>query len=75
VVALHSTGSSNPTGLTSASDRVTFHPFYTTKDLVGFIVIFTFLAAVITYMPDALGHIDNYTEANPLITPSHIQPE
>ena len=75
VVALHSTGSSNPTGLTSASDRVTFHPFYTTKDLVGFIVIFTFLAAVISYMPDALGHIDNYTEANPLITPSHIQPE
>jgi quinol-cytochrome oxidoreductase complex cytochrome b subunit len=37
--------------------------------------VFISLGWVITYAPDALGHIDNYTEANPLVTPSHIQPE
>ena len=75
IVALHSVGSSNATGLTSSNDRVPFHPFYSIKDLVGFIVVFISLGWVITYAPDALGHIDNYTEANPLVTPSHIQPE
>ena len=75
IVALHSTGSSNPTGLTSSNDRVPFHPFYSIKDLVGFILMFIALGWIIAYAPDALGHIDNYTEANPLVTPSHIQPE
>ena len=37
-----------------------------------FSVIFAFF---VFYWPDALGHADNYIEANPLVTPAHIVPE
>ena len=31
--------------------------------------------AVVGFMPNYLGHPDNYIEANPLVTPAHIVPE
>ena len=31
--------------------------------------------AIIGFMPNYLGHPDNYIEANPLVTPAHIVPE
>ena len=35
LMALHQDGSNNPEGIASTSDRIRFHPYYTTKDLVG----------------------------------------
>ena len=32
-------------------------------------------AAIVGFMPNFLGHPDNYIEANPLVTPAHIVPE
>uniref|UniRef100_A0A866VYQ5 Cytochrome b n=13 Tax=Stenocephalemys TaxID=89456 RepID=A0A866VYQ5_9MURI len=72
---LHETGSNNPTGLNSDSDKIPFHPYYTIKDILGVILMFTFLMILVLFFPDLLGDPDNYTPANPLNTPPHIKPE
>nr|QTE20693.1 cytochrome b [Odorrana macrotympana] len=72
---LHQTGSSNPTGLNSDLDKVTFHPYFSYKDLLGFIALLSALATLSTLTPNLLGDPDNFTPANPLITPPHIKPE
>jgi ubiquinol-cytochrome c reductase cytochrome b subunit len=77
VWALHIPGSSNPTGIDvkGPQDTVPFHPYYTAKDgwTVGLGLIF--LAVLVFFFPNFLGHADNYIEANPLSTPAHIVPE
>ncbi len=75
--ALHINGSTNPTGVEvkTKSDTVPFHPYYTAKDgwTVGlFMLIYS---AFVFFMPNALGHPDNYIPANPMQTPAHIVPE
>ena len=77
IVALHQFGSNNPLGIDrkSPKDSIPFHPYYTVKDLYGLGVFLIFLAAFVFYMPNMLGHPDNYIEANPLSTPAHIVPE
>nr|BCG05738.1 cytochrome b [Glandirana rugosa] len=72
---LHQTGSSNPTGLNSNLDKVSFHPYFSFKDLLGFIILLGTLAALSTFSPNLLGGPDNFTPANPLVTPPHIKPE
>lgn len=75
--ALHIPGSSNPTGVEvkSESDTVPFHPYYTAKDGFGLAVFLVIYMAFVFFMPNALGHPDNYIPANPLSTPAHIVPE
>lgn len=77
VWALHVTGSNNPLGLEPQSEKDTlpFHPYYTMKDSFGLVVFLILYCVFIFYMPNALGHPDNYTPANPLVTPPHIVPE
>nr|UEE87745.1 cytochrome b [Nidirana yeae] len=72
---LHQTGSSNPTGLDSNFDKVTFHPYFSYKDLFGFTILLGALTALSTFSPNLLGDPDNFTPANPLVTPPHIKPE
>nr|AVN67853.1 cytochrome b [Polyphaga aegyptiaca] len=72
---LHQTGSSNPMGLNSNIDKIPFHPYYTTKDLLGFIIMMMCLLMLSMKEPYILGDPDNFTPANPLVTPVHIQPE
>lgn len=77
VLALHQFGSNNPLGIDrkSPKDSIPFHPYYTTKDLLGIGVFMIIFAAFVFYFPNLLGHADNYIEANPLSTPAHIVPE
>jgi len=77
VAALHVTGSNNPDGIDmkGPQDSVPFNPYFTAKDSVGLGVFLIVWAAFVFYAPDYLGHPDNYTEANPLVTPPHIVPE
>jgi ubiquinol-cytochrome c reductase cytochrome b/c1 subunit len=77
IVALHTHGSNNPTGinLKNPGDFIPFHPYYTVKDFFGFGVFFTIFAAFVFFAPNYLGHPDNYTPANPMVTPAHIVPE
>ena len=75
--AFHTTGNNNPVGIEpkNEQDTVPFHPFYTTKDLFAIILFCIFFAWFAFYIPNFLGHPDNYVEANPLVTPAHIVPE
>jgi ubiquinol-cytochrome c reductase cytochrome b/c1 subunit len=77
LLALHQHGSNNPLGIDKRGpqDAITFHPYYTIKDLFGLCVFLLFFAIFVFYMPNALGHPDNYIPANPLVTPNHIVPE
>nr|AAR20424.2 cytochrome b [Alouatta caraya]AAR20425.2 cytochrome b [Alouatta caraya] len=72
---LHETGSSNPSGMASDLDKITFHPYYTTKDILGLIILLLCLMSLTLFSPDLLTDPDNYTLANPLNTPPHIKPE
>nr|ADF43379.1 cytochrome b [Hemiphyllodactylus yunnanensis] len=72
---LHETGSNNPTGLSSSADKIPFHPYFTYKDLVGAACLITALLFLALFAPYLLGDPENYTPANPLVTPPHIQPE
>nr|QGR23966.1 cytochrome b [Drosophila antonietae] len=72
---LHQTGSNNPIGLNSNVDKIPFHPYFTYKDIVGFIIMIFALISLILINPNLLGDPDNFIPANPLVTPAHIQPE
>nr|YP_010946282.1 cytochrome b [Allacta hainanensis]WGO57000.1 cytochrome b [Allacta hainanensis] len=72
---LHQTGSNNPLGLNSNIDKIPFHPYFTVKDLMGFIIMILMLMILIFKEPYMLSDPDNFMPANPLVTPIHIQPE
>lgn len=75
LLVLHQHGSNNPLGIDSNIDKVPFHPYYTTKDLLGYSIFALIFIYFIYFAPNLLGHPDNYIPANPLVTPAHIQPE
>nr|YP_009072462.1 cytochrome b [Macaca silenus]AIA26558.1 cytochrome b [Macaca silenus] len=72
---LHETGSNNPCGISSDSDKITFHPYYTIKDILGLILLLFALAMLTLFLPNFLNDPDNYIPADPLNTPPHIKPE
>ena len=75
--ALHHHKSNNPLGIDikGPQDTIPFHPYYTVKDLYGMGVFGIIFAITLFFAPNFLGHPDNYTPANPLVTPPHIVPE
>nr|AII98377.1 cytochrome b [Varecia variegata]AII98519.1 cytochrome b [Varecia variegata]AII98827.1 cytochrome b [Varecia variegata]AII99172.1 cytochrome b [Varecia variegata] len=72
---LHETGSNNPLGIPSNSDKIPFHPYYTIKDFLGLLLLILLTLALVLFSPDLLTDPDNYMPANPLNTPPHIKPE
>ncbi len=86
IVALHHVGSNNPDGIDIKEhkgqdgiplDGVAFHPYHTTKDLVGVIVFLMIFCAVVFFAPDMGGYFlehANFEAANTLATPEHIAP-
>lgn len=72
---LHQTGSRNPLGRKRNIDKVPFNPYFSLKDLVGFIIIIRILTILTLKTPYLLGDPDNFIPANPIVTPVHIQPE
>ncbi len=77
IIALHKVGSNNPTGidLTLKKEKIPFHPYYTIKDFFGFGVFFIIFGIFVFFLPNSLGHPNNYIPADPLVTPEHIVPE
>src|ERR671917_832251 len=69
IAALHVTGSNNPLGIDpkGPQDTLPFHPYYTAKDSVGLVVYFVVFAVLVFFLPNYLGHPDNYIPANPLV--------
>nr|AAZ22869.1 cytochrome b [Emberiza fucata] len=72
---LHETGSNNPLGIPSDCDKIPFHPYYTIKDALGFVLLLSLLVSLALFSPNLLGDPENFTPANPLVTPPHIKPE
>nr|QVM79268.1 cytochrome b [Vesperus sanzi] len=72
---LHQTGSTNPLGTNSNIDKIPFHPYFIYKDLLGYLIMLMLLTFLTLYNPYLLGDPDNFSPANPLVTPIHIQPE
>ncbi len=78
VWALHVTGQNNPTGVEVKEvekETVPFTPFATMKDAFGIGAFLVLYAWMMFFVPNYLGHPDNYIEANPMVTPAHIVPE
>jgi len=76
--AFHTSGNNNPTGVDVKDvkkDTLPFHPYFTVKDGFAIVVFFILMATFVFFNPGALGHADNYIEANPLVTPPSIVPE
>ena len=86
IVALHHVGSNNPDGVDIKErkdangvplDGIAFHPYHTTKDLVGIIVFLMLFCGVVFFAPDMGGYFlehANFEPANVMATPEHIAP-
>nr|FAA04208.1 TPA: cytochrome b [Holtodrilus truncatus] len=72
---LHQTGSNNPLGISSNSDKIPFHPYFTMKDMIGFIMAIMSLLIIVMFLPNYLNDPENFIMSNPSITPLHIKPE
>lgn len=72
---LHLTGSINPIGTSSNINKIPFNFYFSIKDLLGFNWILLLFIIIIFQYPYLLGDPDNFSPANPIITPVHIQPE
>nr|ADK97561.1 apocytochrome b [Epiperipatus biolleyi] len=72
---LHQTGSNNPLGLNSNTDKIPFHQYFSIKDLITMMLFIMILSFLVLFSPNILGDPENYIPANPLVTPIHIQPE
>nr|QNV12057.1 cytochrome b [Lithobius forficatus] len=71
---LHQTGSNNPLGM-NKDYKISFHPMFSSKDTLGFLMLFFFLLFISLMYPYSLGDVENFIHSNPLVTPLHIQPE
>jgi len=75
IIFLHQTGSNNPIGLNSDSDRVPFHKYFSIKDRLGYTIVLTIFISILIFSPNIFADPENYLIANSLVTPIHIQPE
>jgi ubiquinol-cytochrome c reductase cytochrome b subunit len=75
--ALHVPGNNNPLGIDvkGPQDTVPFHPYYTMKDAFYLSLFVLVFAGFVFFAPNFFGNPDNYTQANPLVTPPDIVPE
>lgn len=75
LIYLHNSGSRNPLGIPSNSNKIPFHLYYTRKDMIGFMVLLILLSTIRFFYPNILTDPENFIPANPLVTPTHIKPE
>ena len=75
MAAVHQDGSNNPLGISSASDKIRFFPYFFIKDTLSLVALLLFFSYFVYFSPNTLGHSDNYIPGNPMVTPEHIVPE
>ena len=74
-MVFHTTGNNNPTGVEvrrsskveAEKDTLPFFPYFVIKDLVALGIILAIFAAIVGFIPNYLGHPDNYIEVDPLV--------
>ncbi|KAJ7409022.1 hypothetical protein WISP_117113 [Willisornis vidua] len=72
---LQKTSSNNPLGISSNCDKIPFHPYFSSKDILGFKAMLLCLISLAMFSPNLLGDPENFTPENPQVTPLHIKPE
>nr|YP_009422150.1 cytochrome b [Cipangopaludina ussuriensis]ASR74849.1 cytochrome b [Cipangopaludina ussuriensis] len=72
---LHETGSNNMLYINSDVEKVSFHIYYSYKDLFGFVIVLFLFFCLVLFFPQLLSDSENFISANQLVTPVHIQPE
>nr|YP_010584301.1 cytochrome b [Baicaloclepsis grubei]UZT67842.1 cytochrome b [Baicaloclepsis grubei] len=72
---LHQTGSNNPLGINSDSDRIPFHPYYTIKDSLGFSISISLFLMLVLFNPNLFSDPENFLMSSSSVTPLHIKPE
>nr|UZG66105.1 cytochrome b [Asymmetricata circumdata] len=72
---LHQTGSNNPLGSSNNIDKIQFHPYFTSNDLMGLLITLMLFTIFVMMYPYLMGDPDNFTPADPLVTPAHIKPQ
>ncbi len=75
IAALHQYGSTNPLGVNAHTSTIPFGTYFTSKDLLGLLIMLFVFAVLVFFYPEMLGHPDNLIPANPYSTPQHIVPE
>jgi len=75
IAILHQEGSGNPLGIESSTDKINMFPYFIVKDFLGLTFFLVFFSLFVYFVPNVLGHSDNYIEANAMVTPTHIVPE
>ena len=75
LILLHEKGSSNPSNVHTNVDKIKFNPLFSVKDTIPAIVIMALMLLITSNAPNALGDVENFNPANPLVAPIHIQPE
>lgn len=75
LAALHRQGSNNPLGFKSDYEKNPFHHYYALKDTMGVLILGALLCQTVFNYTYALGDVENYKQADPLVTPAHIKPE
>jgi ubiquinol-cytochrome c reductase cytochrome b subunit len=75
IIFLHQTGSNNPIGINCDSDRIPFHIYYSIKDILGYVIALLLFLTLVLFAPNIFTDPENFLNANPLVTPIHIQPE
>nr|CAG38961.1 cytochrome b [Bungarus multicinctus] len=75
ILLLHVEGSNNPLGTNSDIDKIPLHPYHTYKDMLMITIMITLLFTILSFMPNLLNDPENFSKANPLLTPQHIKPE
>nr|AAU87430.1 cytochrome b [Atractaspis boulengeri] len=75
IMLLHNEGSSNPLGTNSDIDKIPFHPYHSYKDMLMLTILITTLFIIMSFTPNLFNDPENFSKANPMITPQHIKPE
>nr|AAL83592.1 cytochrome b [Natriciteres olivacea] len=75
IMLLHTEGSNNPLGTNSDIDKIPFHPYHSHKDLLLLTIMITTLFMILSFFPNMFNDPENFSKANPLVTPQHIKPE
>lgn len=76
ILQLHKMGSGNELGIrANVYNKISFFPYFIIKDIFGITILLIAYFTFLFFLPEKLGHSDNYIMANPLVTPSHIVPE
>jgi len=75
LIILHEKGSSNPTNTITKIDKIKFNPIFSLKDILPIITIIITIIIIISNYPNIFGDVENFSPANPIVAPLHIQPE